>query len=140
MVAPIAPEVRFFRFVDKQPDGCWLWTGSTCGTKSTYGHFRHTTNQNDPKIKAHIWSYQHHVGPVPDGMELDHLCRNPLCVRPDHLEPVPSSVNSERARLAVCRSGRHDLTDPANQRWDTRGRRRGCLPCWQERQRARVRI
>ena len=45
---------------------------------------------------AHRWSYQHHIGPVPEGLVLDHLCRVRHCVNPDHLEPVTSRENTLR--------------------------------------------
>lgn len=68
-------------------DGCWLWTGPT--TNGGYG-----------KIKAklaHRLAYEELVGRIPDGLEIDHLCRNILCVRPDHLEAVTHDENMRRA-------------------------------------------
>jgi hypothetical protein len=88
-------------------------------------------------MPAHIWAYEDAVGPVPPGLELDHLCQNKLCVRPDHLDPVTHTENRRRGRLTVCRSGRHDLTDPRNVRWDEAGNRRGCQVCWLEKARLR---
>lgn len=110
-------------------DGCWLWTGTTSGSNVRYGYFSPAKGSKGP---AHRWLYEATVGLIPDGLELDHLCRMPLCVNPDHLEPVTHAENRRRSRLAVCRSGRHDLTDPANQRWDGNGNRRGCKACHQE--------
>jgi hypothetical protein len=137
MPTPITPpEVRFWRHVRKT-DTCWWWTGAVAGTKSKAGYFRETTRQTDPKVRAHVYAYRTFVGPIPPGHEIDHLCRNTLCVRPEHLEPVTHPENMRRARLATCRRGAHDLTDPANVRWDTQGRRRGCLLCWQDAQRRR---
>jgi len=85
-------------------------------------------------VYAHRWAYMAFVGPIPPGMEIDHTCGHRLCVRPEHLEPVTPAENSRRARLAVCRSGRHDLSIPANVRWDSQGRRRGCRACALERE------
>lgn len=135
----LPPEQRFLRLTDQNDDGCWYWLGHAVGSKSRYPRFRPTTNQHDPQVYAHRWAYEHWVGPIPEGMELDHTCRHPMCVNPAHLEPVSPAVNSERARLTVCRAGLHDLTDAANLRWDAQGRRRGCLRCWESSQRARVR-
>jgi hypothetical protein len=136
MRTPIDPMIRFMRHVDKTKT-CWLWTGTTVGTRGRYGSFRSTTRASDPKEYAHRWIYQKMVGPIPKGMEIDHICRNRLCVNPDHLEVVDHAENMRRARLATCRAGLHDLTDPSNIRWDEQGRRRGCKRCWLDRARER---
>lgn len=119
-----------------RPDGCHVWTGTTAGTKSRYGTFRAGTKATDPKVYVHRWVYEQKVGPIPDGMEIDHTCGQPLCVNPDHLEPVTPGENQRRRRLDACLAG-HDLTDDANVRWDEKGRRRGCKVCWLARQRER---
>lgn len=108
---------------------CWLWQGTTGGSKSTYGYFREGTRERDPKKMAHRWLYEQIRGPIPEGLQLDHKCRMPLCVNPDHLEPVTPAENAARTRLKICKAGLHDLTDPRNQQWDAQGRRRGCRPC-----------
>lgn len=71
---------------------CWLWTAGT--DDKGYGHFY--VPGPPPIHLAHVWSYVDKNGPVPDGLELDHLCRVPSCVRPDHLEPVTHQVNTKR--------------------------------------------
>lgn len=90
---------------------------------------------------AHRWSYEHHVGAIPTGHEIDHVkargCTSKLCVNPDHLEPVLHAENRRRGRLDTCRAGLHDLTDPKNIRWDGNGNRRGCLRCWLDRAKER---
>lgn len=130
------PIARFLRFVDKT-DGCWLWTGTTSGSNARYGTFW----DGERKVYAHRFAYETWVGPIPEGHEIDHVrergCTSKLCVRPDHLEPVVHRENRRRGRLDVCRSGRHDLTDPANVRWDQYGQRRGCIVCHRERALAR---
>jgi hypothetical protein len=134
----VAPITRFMRFVDVQENGCWLWTGHTAGSKGRRPMFRATTKATDPKVYAHIFSYEHWNGPVPEGLELDHFfCDNRMCVNPDHVEPKTHEANAERTRLSVCSAGLHDLNDPQNIRWDAQGRRRGCLPCWLARARER---
>lgn len=120
-----------------QPEGdCLVWTSTYAGTKSRHGYFRPTSNAKDAKVLAHRWIFEQFVGPIPDGMELDHRkdlgCRGPGCVKLSHLEPVTSDENSARTRLSVCRSGRHDLSDPVNVSWDAQGRRRGCAACKRE--------
>jgi hypothetical protein len=83
------PATRFWPKVDKT-DGCWLWTAAT--NEFGYGIFR----IDGRNVRAHRWAYEDLVGPIPKGLVLDHLCRTPACVRPDHLEPVTQKVNSER--------------------------------------------
>lgn len=72
-------------------DGCWEWTGAH--DPKGYG----CIDIDDKKPKAHRLVYEILVGPVPEGLELDHLCRNKGCVRPKHLDPVTHAVNMERA-------------------------------------------
>lgn len=145
MRTPSPPMQRFMRHVDKvgSDSGCWIWTGVTSGSNAKYGYFRAGTTSDQPKVPAHRWLYEQLVGAIPDGAELDHVlergCTSKLCVNPAHLEPVSHAENQRRARLTVCRSGRHDLTDPANVRWDKKGRRRGCKLCHRENARARSR-
>ena len=65
-------------------DGCWLWQG----VDALYGMFRGTV--------AHRLSYEDAYGPIPQGLEIDHLCSVFLCVRPDHLEAVTHVINVMR--------------------------------------------
>jgi hypothetical protein len=70
-----------------EPDGCWLWTGY-CNPQG-YGQ----TSLLGESGAAHRIIYEHVVGPVPKGLVLDHLCRQPACVNPAHLEPVTHREN-----------------------------------------------
>ncbi len=54
-------------------------------------------------VLGHRWSYNRFKGPIPEGMELDHLCRNRLCVNPNHLEPVTSRENTLRGETIPAR-------------------------------------
>ena len=83
------PKVIFWRHVARS-DNCWLWTASV--NKSGYGQF----GSHSHKFAAHRFSFELHKGPIPDGLELDHLCRNRLCVNPAHLEPVTTRTNLMR--------------------------------------------
>jgi len=84
---------RFWERVEKTPT-CWLWTGAT---SQGYGHIR----VNGKVHRAHRLSYEDAIGPVPDGLELDHLCHVTVCVNPAHLEAVTHSENMRRSITAV---------------------------------------
>lgn len=77
------------RFAEKvrQNGDCWEWAAGLMG--GGYGQFHY---QGKPAY-AHRWLYELAIGPIPDGLTLDHLCRNRKCVRPDHLEPVTRGEN-----------------------------------------------
>lgn len=97
------------RYVEDE-NGCWRWTGPLY-PDSGYGHAARTVRGTNA---AHIVFYLHHVGPVPDGLDLDHLCRVRDCVNPAHLEPTTRAENLRRGHLArtVCKAGKHDITQP----------------------------
>jgi hypothetical protein len=73
-----------------EPNGCWRWTTGLTG--SGYGHF----SIRGLYYQAHRLLYILIVGPIPDGLEPDHLCRNRWCVNPTHLELVTHAVNGQR--------------------------------------------
>ena len=83
---------RFWPKVDKDgPGGCWLWTASI--KPQGYGEMR----VDGVNCYAHRISYEHHKGPIPEGYQIDHLCRVRHCVNPDHLEAVTQAENIRRA-------------------------------------------
>lgn len=91
---PALPE-RFWKYVRVLENGCWEWVGglSTAG----YGYFYVGTGRSDgKKVLAHRLCYQKLVGEIPDGLDLDHLCRYRPCVNPFHHEPVTRKVNTRR--------------------------------------------
>jgi hypothetical protein len=75
-----------------EPYECWEWQGSR--TTGGYGVIKPEGSRTP--VLAHRVAYELAVGPVPDGLELDHLCRNRRCVNPSHLEPVTRSENIRR--------------------------------------------
>lgn len=81
------------RFVERGPDDCWEWTGAK--TRDGYGTFW-PDGRAGGKQYGMRFSYEHYVGPIPDGLTLDHLCRNKGCVNPAHLEPVTMQANLRR--------------------------------------------
>lgn len=80
---------RFFRNVH-MTSGCWVWMG--CLDSKGYGQIM----IHRKRLMAHRVGYEGMVGPIPDGLVLDHLCRNTSCVRPDHLEVVTFTENVRR--------------------------------------------
>lgn len=121
----------FWARVEKTP-ACWLWKGSL---NQGYGQFAFRKKI----VRAHRFAYELLVGPIPDRLTLDHLCRVRACVNPDHLEPVTDRENILRgtglsARNAArthCKRGH--LFDEANTY--NNGRRRRCRACKNEQQR-----
>jgi len=80
---------RFWMKVEKGP-GCWSWTGAI---SDGYGSF--AEGSKGRCHKAHRFAYEQLVGPIPDGMQLDHKCHNRSCVNPAHLRPVTHKQNME---------------------------------------------
>ena len=76
--------------------GCWVWSG---GKTKGYGVIRERGRKGRLRL-AHVVMYEMVVGPVPDGWEVDHLCRVRACVRPSHLEAVTGMVNRQRQAAA----------------------------------------
>lgn len=102
---------RFWAKVRVSPMGCWQWV--PCQARGGYGYF-----ESGGKMKgAHRIAYQHWKGPIPKDLQVDHLCRNPTCVNPAHLEAVTGRENILRgigasainARRTHCKYG-HEFT------------------------------
>ena len=118
-----------------QPLGaCWVWTGAKVWGYGVIGF-------NGKQWKAHRYAYTRVVGPIPEGLELDHLCRTRSCVRPDHMEPVTHAENMRRADTPLSRNARktHCFRGHPFDQENTRVRRgsRICLTCVRAYQRER---
>lgn len=99
------PAERFWEKIDLSGD-CWIWTLAPNGRAGGYGRgggYGRFTVSYKPHVRvlAHRFAYEQLVGPIPEGMELDHLCRNTRCVRPEHLEPV--TMRENRLRMWAAR-------------------------------------
>ena len=123
---------RFARKVEIEPGGCWTWTaGRNANGYGTFGP------RPDLKVYAHRWAYETFVEPIPAGLVIDHLCRQPSCVNPDHLEAVTQTVNLQRSAKATkthCVNG-HEFTESNTYRRPDTGTRQ-CRSCASERYQA----
>ena len=86
-----------FLFEPEPNTGCWIWTGATLN--EGYGKIG-VGRRGEGHRLAHRIMYELLRGPIPDGKELDHLCRFPRCINPWHLEPVTRSENQLRGYAA----------------------------------------
>lgn len=128
---------RFWSKVDATGN-CWLWTAGM--DDAGYGWFR----CGDKMRRAHRVAYEALVGPVPEGLHLDHLCRVRNCVNPDHLEPVTMGENIRRGVSGAVNGARQQAKThcPKGHEYDEentlhyRGGRR-CRKCDRDRHRDR---
>lgn len=104
------PAGRLLSRFTVEPNGCWRWTRAL--TTSGYGHF----SLKNRYYQAHRLFYILFIGPIPDSLEPDHLCRNRACVNPSHMELVTHAVNGQRgertfltpAQVSAIRAARMD--------------------------------
>lgn len=124
----MSADERFWAKIDAS-GACWMWTASTNGVG--YGQFWNGSRL----VKAHRWSYERFVGPIPDGLQLDHLCRNRACVDPAHLEPVTGRTNVLRGATVVAAKAKQShcirghLLAGGNLYVEPGGRKRKCKTC-----------
>ena len=107
-------EERFMSHVIPEPNsGCWLWEAQV--SKEGYGRF-HTAEGKQGW--SHRISYELFKGAIPEGLHLDHICRNRICCNPEHLEPVTPTENCFRGESHIpknkikthCKNG-HEFND-----------------------------
>lgn len=106
MNPPAHVRERFWSKVEPGDGECWNWTGHTRG--NGYGSFN---IYHGKLIFAHRLAYEMLVADIPDGLTIDHLCRNIICVNPYHMEPIPRGLNRQRAAAVVTHCPRgHEYT------------------------------
>lgn len=133
----LSQHYRFWIKVEQGPNGCWNWK-ATQGSK--YGCFK----WNGKHSTAHRFAYEEFFGLIPEGLTIDHLCKNTKCVNPTHLEAVSQAVNALRGdgpcaknlRKTKCANG-HELKGK-NLRLRSAGGR-ACRTCINESQQRRKR-
>ncbi len=129
---------RFWAKVNKT-ETCWLWTAG----QRSWGYGSFWDGVRKKRWSAHRFAYELLVGGIPDGLVLDHLCRTPLCVNPEHLEPVgirentlrgvgPSAIHATRTS---CPAGH---AYDAENTYEHKGKRY-CRACQRKRDRERRR-
>ncbi len=112
-------------------DSCWPWHGAR--TKKGYGTFR----KDGRTHYAHRVAYERTFGPIPDGLTIDHLCRNKLCVNPAHLEVVTRGENVRRYAATITHCPHGHPYDDENTCVRADGQR-DCRACNRERMRRRA--
>lgn len=112
-------------------NGCWLWIG-TCADDRGYAQYRGEY--------VHRLAYAAVHGPIPDGLVIDHLCRQPSCVRPSHLEAVTQRENLLRGETINARNAAKETCPKGHRAYRTRGDgSRRCVECDRARDRERDR-
>lgn len=113
-------------YIPEPNSGCWLWEGAT----TDHGYPLLSVARSKNKL-AHRVSYELHKEKIPQGMEVDHLCRVRCCVNPEHLEAVTPAENHFRARKKFCSKG-HALSGDNLRVWvspTTGYEQRLCITC-----------
>ena len=143
---------RFMKFVSPEPmSGCWLWTGNV--DRGGYARFNIPAEPRWKLASAHRTSYEIFKGPIPEGLDIDHLCRVRCCVNPAHLEAVTTQENVIRGvragagvAISSARAAEKKLANdkcPAGHAYDRyyeKGakRFRYCFTCWKQKRKERL--
>jgi hypothetical protein len=130
VVAAVPIAVRFWQYVSYGEGlGCWPWSGAR--NRDGYGNVK----VNGRTRSAHRVAWELLRGEIPDGLELDHLCRNRACVNPWHLEPVTKYINWERGAIGArsrrnhCKHGHEFIAENTSWQMDAGRLRRRCRTC-----------
>lgn len=128
---------NLMHYVIDEESGCWIWQGAVFST----GYGRTSVKVNGTCL-AHRAIFAEVNGALPDGLVLDHLCRNTLCVNDWHLDPVTNTENLRRggnsyALRDVCRNGLHDITRTDALYVTPKSGKRVCAACRTSARRAR---
>lgn len=133
---------RLLSRVKETASGCWEWQGYTRQDGYARVTIRPTPTTQETHL-AHRLAYETWVGPIPEGLVIDHVCRNRACINPSHLEVVTQATNNQRGmapsfqaqREQRCKRG-HPYT-PEHSYFGSDGRRRSCRTCETANQRRR---
>lgn len=108
--------------------GCWNWLGRV----SVFGYGQKPTRQGTKM--AHRVFYEALIGPIPPGLQIDHLCKNKRCVNPQHLEPVTARENTMRSSNPAATNSRKTHCPKGHSHWGVRPvGGRWCLDCRMDR-------
>lgn len=128
--------------VSAEPDQCWEWTGAK---HRGYGQFtlswwkREDGEWRCQTVRAHRFAFSIFKGPIPEGLTVEHECRNRSCVNPLHLSLLSRGENARRGnQRKTCKSGRHEMTGNNVIRRPSQAPTKGeCRACANERRRKR---
>lgn len=130
----LTPRLKDWRDHFMVNGSCWEWTGYR--DRAGYGRIYGTKDGHVVTTGAHRFVYRQVKGEIPEGLDLDHLCRNPACVNPEHLEPVTRKVNLNRGehgngKKTHCPKG-HEYTPENTYLYGPNKTWRQCRTCYRE--------